>query len=122
MERLAANLFHGDEDGRIEGWSEDNYLMLLWVLVIGALVSEGRCERDTFVAELKRVCEVEEVRGFEDFEAGLRHGAWLERNALESVVRETPFLRTLWGEVQRVGIGSEVDVAMMGAMDLMGGF
>ena len=122
MERLAASLFDEDEDGRIEGWSEDNYPMLLWVLVIGSLVSEGRCERDRFVAELKRVCTVGGVRRFEDFETGLRRSAWLERKALESIVRATPFLRTLWGEVQRVGVGSEVDVAMMGAMDLMGGF
>lgn len=102
-------------------WTEDRYQMLLWVLVIGALVSEGSCERDRFVVELKRVCGVQGVDGFEDFEKELQNSAWLERKALDSPVRATPFLRTLWNEVQLVGVGQEIDVAMMGMMDLVGG-
>ena len=122
VQRLTAGLFGQTEEGGFNSWSGDMYPTLLWVLVIGALVSEGRCERDRFVLELKRVCEVEGVVGLEDFEAGLRNSAWLTRKALESTIRATPFLRTLWDEVQSFGVGSQLDVAMMGTMDLIGGF
>ena len=122
VERLAATLFDDAEEERVHvEWTEDRYQMLLWVLVIGALVSEGSCERDRFVVELKRVCGVQGVDGFEDFEKELQNSAWLERKALDSPVRATPFLRTLWNEVQLVGVGQEIDVAMMGMMDLVGG-
>jgi hypothetical protein len=123
VERLASSLFDGDYEGIVNAaWDQVGYPTLLWILVVGALVSEGRCERDRFVGELKKVCEAEGVKGFEDFEKGLRNSAWLERKALESTVRATPFLRMLWNEVQLIGVGQEADVAMMGVMDLIGGF
>lgn len=110
-----SSLFDGMEDDKIEDWwNEDGFPMLSWVLVIGALVTEERCERERFVAKLRGVCTVLGVRTFEDLMERLKMIAWLD---IESAVRSGPLLRVLWNEVQLVG-----DVVIDGMVDVMGGF
>jgi hypothetical protein len=106
VERLSLCLFDRDDGGL---WQEKDYPMLLWILVIGALVSEGRCERDRFMGDLRKVCVVLGVKKFDEFEGCLKGIAWLERRVLESAVRSSNFLNVLWVDVEFGGVGEMVD-------------
>ena len=78
-------------------WEDDMYPMLLWVLVVGAMVSEGRRERELFVKELGGVCAVLGVSTFAELGEALKKVVWLD---IHSAVRSSPFLRVIWEEVQ----------------------
>lgn len=116
-ERLAASLF--ESDTTINMWEEDMYPMLLWVLVIGVIVSEGRCERDRFVKELGGVCAVLGVSILAEFEDVLKRIAWLD---VQSATRSSRLLSIIWDNVQVVQGGEMVDVVEDRTMDVMAGF